>query len=83
MDLTVSKGPGPEEYKSADINFVIPQSGTVVLELIDDNGINDIYSARGEQGHNFSKTISYKAKSKAAVLNIYCAGKLIDSRTLS
>lgn len=83
MDLTVSQGPGPEEYKSANINFVIPQNGSIVLELNDDNGINDIYSGSGEQGHNFSETISYKAKNKAAVLNIYCAGKLIDSRTLS
>ena len=83
MDLTVSQGPGPEEYKSANINFVIPQNGSIVLELNDDNGINDIYTGTGEQGHNFSETISYKAKNKAAVLNIYCAGKLIDSRTLS
>ncbi len=82
IDLTVSKGPGPEDYKFANINFVIPQSGTIVLELIDDNGINTVYSANGEQGHNFSETISYKAKNKAATLNIYCAGKLVDSRSM-
>ena len=82
IDLTVSSGPGPEEYKTTNISFVIPQSGTIILELIDDNGTNDVYSARGEQGENFSQDVRYKDKTKKAVLNIYCADKLIDSRDL-
>ena len=82
VDLTVSSGPGPEEYKTTNISFVIPQSGTIILELIDDNGTNDVYSARGEQGENFSQDVRYKDKTKKAVLNIYCADKLIDSRDL-
>lgn len=82
VDLTVSSGPGPEEYKTTNISFVIPQSGLIVLELVDDNGVNDVYSAKGEQGENFSQNVRYKAKNKTAVLNIYCADKLIDSRQL-
>lgn len=80
IDLTVSKGPGPDAYKIGKVEMLVPQSGTMVLELIDDDGRAIIYSKEWLEGDYLSTEFTYKGSGQ---VNIYCNDQLVETVPLS
>lgn len=80
IDLTVSKGPGPDKYKIGKVEMLVPETGTMVLELVDDDGRAIIYSKEWQEGDYLSTEFTYKGRGQ---VNIYCNDQLVETVPLS
>lgn len=80
IDLVVSDGPGPDVYKVGKVEMLVPETGTMVLELVDDDGSAIIYSKEWLQDDYLSTEFTYKG---SGYVNIYCNNQLVETIPLS
>lgn len=78
VDLTVSSGPGPAVEKSDKVEMLIPYSGPLIVEVIDDDGKRLVYNELREADDYLSVPFSYKGE---ATVNVYSDKQLVESRT--
>lgn len=78
VDLVVSKGPGPAVEKSDKVEMLIPYSGPLIVEVIDDDGKRLIYNEFREADEYLSVPFTYKGK---ATVNIYSDKQLVETKT--
>ena len=78
VDLVVSKGPGPAVEKSDKVEMLIPYSGPLIVEVIDEDGKRLIYNELREADDYLSVPITYKGK---ATVNVYSDKLLVETKT--
>ncbi len=78
VDLVVSKGPGPAVEKSDKIEMLIPYSGSLIVEVVDEDGKRLIYKEFREADEYLSVPFTYKGK---ATVNVYSDKQLVETKT--
>lgn len=78
VDLVVSKGPGPAVEKSDKVEMLIPYSGPLIVEVIDEDGKRLIYNELREADDYLSVPFTYKGK---ATVNVYSDKLLVETKT--
>ncbi len=75
IGLTVSTGPGPQQ--SAQFDLIIPQSGKVVVTLVDAAGTSVLYQKECEAGERLEQSFLYHG---SGTVTITCNGTEIWSK---
>ena len=75
VGLSVSMGPGPEQ--SAQFDLIIPETGTVVVTLVDAAGTSVLYQKNCSAGERLEQSFLYHG---SGTVTITCNGKEIWSK---
>lgn len=78
VDLVISSGPGPAVEKNDKMEMLIPYSGPLIVEVIDDDGKRLIYNEFREADDYLSIPFTYKGK---ATVNVYSDKQLVETKT--
>ncbi len=78
VDLVISSGPGPAVEKSDKVEMLIPYSGPLIVEVIDDEGKRLVYNEFREADDYLSVPFTYTGK---ATVNVYSDKQLVETKS--